>query len=833
LKALMWKWHLALTQAIKQRQVESAPTAIQGLDGSDINGLTMDVEADDISESQTRAERNVDKLLSLIDPERLSILTINEVLRQHAGSTGDGIKAGKAISSLGRDIEQEYGHQTYSRQSKKSKQHKTWLTIKANQQLDDSAMYDMEKRSEATRSLRESGELEHYGIRSYFTLSTRTRIGGLLISMLLDCAKVMVDGDEVSAMYLSVLIQRGQRLGVIGFHPKILSYLSRERVSESLDPRYLPMLVHPRPWVTYNNGGYITKPSYCMRIKGSREQLEYLKQAGSQEQMNVVLAGLDVLGSTQWRINRPIFDLILKSWNTGEAYPSIPRYITSPVLPKKPVSLTEEETADTSKVQQHRKEIKLWYRECQLAQREYQNAHSQRCDVNYKVEIARAFLNESPFFFPHNLDFRGRAYPIPPLFNHLGNDLCRGLLEFAEGKPLGSRGLQWLKIQVASLAGYDKASHEERLTYADEHYADIEDSVDRPFEGNGWWLKAEDPWQCLASSMELVNAMRSGKPEEYVSHQPIHQDGTCNGLQHYAALGGDVDGAIQVNLLPSERPQDVYTGVARLVIESVEQDAKENNPSARVLLGRITRKVVKQTVMTNVYGVTFVGAREQIENRMREIKVVPTPKITPYSVSLYLTSKVFQSLDQMFSGAQQIQAWLNESARRIAKSVPAETIEEIQRLKQQEKLSCSLGGEPLPKDDVRQLTSVIWTTPLGLPIVQPYRKKMGRVIRTALQVVTINDPDVATQVNVQRQRTAFPPNYIHSLDATHMLLSAVACRQRDLTFAAVHDSYWTHAADIDTLNAILREQFIHMHSQPLMENLYKEFVERYQGYKVP
>lgn len=28
----------------------------------------------------------------------------------------------------------------------------------------------------------------------------------------------------------------------------------------------------------------------------------------------------------------------------------------------------------------------------------------------------------------------------------------------------------------------------------------------------------------------------------------------------------------------------------------------------------------------------------------------------------------------------------------------------------------------------------------------------------------------------QRQRTAFPPNYIHSIDSSHMMLTAIACR---------------------------------------------------------
>lgn len=36
------------------------------------------------------------------------------------------------------------------------------------------------------------------------------------------------------------------------------------------------------------------------------------------------------------------------------------------------------------------------------------------------------------------------------------------------------------------------------------------------------------------------------------------------------------------------------------------------------LSGRVDRKVVKQTVMTTVYGVTFMGARVQIWNRLKE-----------------------------------------------------------------------------------------------------------------------------------------------------------------------------------------------------------------------
>lgn len=33
---------------------------------------------------------------------------------------------------------------------------------------------------------------------------------------------------------------------------------------------------------------------------------------------------------------------------------------------------------------------------------------------------------------------------------------------------------------------------------------------------------------------------------------------------------------------------------------------------------QVDRKLVKQTVMTSVYGVTFVGAREQIKRRLQD-----------------------------------------------------------------------------------------------------------------------------------------------------------------------------------------------------------------------
>lgn len=51
---------------------------------------------------------------------------------------------------------------------------------------------------------------------------------------------------------------------------------------------------------------------------------------------------------------------------------------------------------------------------------------------------------------------------------------------------------------------------------------------------------------------------QSANPASYLSHLPVHMDGSCNGLQHYAALGRDEIGGKAVNLMPSDKPQDVY-----------------------------------------------------------------------------------------------------------------------------------------------------------------------------------------------------------------------------------------------------------------------------------
>ena len=73
-------------------------------------------------------------------------------------------------------------------------------------------------------------------------------------------------------------------------------------------------------------------------------------------------------------------------------------------------------------------------------------------------------------------------------------------------------------------------------------------------------------------------------------------DGTCNGLQYYAALGRDVKGGKSVNLIPSDLPQDVYGQVLEIVRETVASDKDGKWDLLREHKWLLARKTVKPTV---------------------------------------------------------------------------------------------------------------------------------------------------------------------------------------------------------------------------------------------
>ncbi|KAK9067152.1 hypothetical protein SSX86_014477 [Deinandra increscens subsp. villosa] len=631
----------------------------------------------------------------------------------------------------------------------------------------------------------------------------KAQVGSRLIELLLQSAYIQPPADQlggemppdirpafVHTFRTSVKggPNGGRRYGVIECDPSVRKGL--ERASKHVVMPYMPMLIPPVKWTGYDKGAYLFLPSYIMRIHGAKQQREVLKRT-PRENLQPVFDALDTLGNTKWRVNKRVLSVVDRIWSNGGRLAGLVDRHDIP-LPEKPDTEDEEQ-------------LTKWKRKVKKVKKENRERYSQRCDVELKLTVARKMKDEAGFFYPHNLDFRGRAYPMHPHLNHLGSDLCRGILEFAEGRPLGSSGLRWLKIHLANLfaGGVDKLSLEGRIAFTENHLDDIFDSADRPLDGERWWLNAEDPFQCLAVCINLAEALRSLSPETVVSHIPVHQDGSCNGLQHYAALGRDKLGASAVNLVEGERPADVYSGIAARVLDIVKRDAQLDTVSfpdakhAQLLLNQVDRKLVKQTVMTSVYGVTYIGARDQIKRRLQERSNIADDDDELFGAACYAAKVTLAALGEMFEGARNIMNWLGDCAKLIA-------------------------SENQP---------VRWTTPLGLPVVQPYRMYGRHLVSTSLQVLTLQRE--SEKVMARRQKTAFPPNFVHSLDGSHMMMTAVACKRAGLNFAGVHDSYWTHACNVDEMNRILREKFVELYQTPILENLLDGFQKSFPTVSFP
>ncbi|XP_010551348.1 PREDICTED: DNA-directed RNA polymerase 1, mitochondrial [Tarenaya hassleriana] len=629
----------------------------------------------------------------------------------------------------------------------------------------------------------------------------QVKVGSRLIQLLMENAYIQPPVDQIGdgppdirpafVHSLKTITKEstktGKRYGVIECDPLIQKGL--EKTARHMIIPYMPMLIPPQNWSGYDQGAYFFLPSYIMRTHGAKQQRVVVKRT-PRHQMVPVFEALDTLGNTKWRINQRVLSVVERIWANGGGLADLVDCEDVP-LPEEP------DTEDQM-------EIRKWKWKMKDAKKENSERHSQRCDIELKLAVARKMKDEEGFYYPHNLDFRGRAYPMHPHLNHLGSDLCRGVLEFAEGKPLGESGLQWLKIHLANLyaGGVDKLSYEGRIAFTENHLEDIFDSADRPLEGRRWWLDAEDPFQCLAACINLTEALRNPSPKTTISHMPVHQDGSCNGLQHYAALGRDKLGAAAVNLVAGEKPADVYSGIASRVLEIMRQDA-EKDPSthpnvayAKLLINQVDRKLVKQTVMTSVYGVTYIGARDQIKRRLKERGSIGDDSQV-FGASCYAAKTTLTALGEMFEAARSIMSWLGECAKIIA-------------------------SENKP---------VCWTTPLGLPVVQPYRQLGRHLVKTSLQVLTLQRE--TDKIMVKRQRTAFPPNFVHSLDGSHMMMTAVACKRAGLSFAGVHDSYWTHACDVEEMNRILREKFVELYEAPILENLLESFQKSFPNLTFP
>lgn len=600
-------------------------------------------------------------------------------------------------------------------------------------------------------------------------------LGTRLIDLVIGIATVKGYQDEWTPAFEHKKVWReGQKKGVVKLSDEADKVLESGHIyRQHLRPRFQPMICEPWPWsADQGHGGYLQlRPPLVSKPRA--EQTRAIKNAN----MDVVYEAVNALNATAWQINPMILDAMEKLWVTGggDVLPS-----ADPIpLPAKPADIDSSQES-----------LKAWKAEAHEVHGENAKLRGARAEFMQKLALAREMQGRE-MYFPHQLCFRSRAYPIPPVLNHHGDDISRGLLMFWTGKRLTEKGLARLKEHCASMYGMDKGDYESRRAWVDDNMELIMRVASDPVNTVDMWSQADEPWQFLAAAMGIVYP-------ELGAFIPVQRDGSQNGNQHYVAAGLDEVAAPLVNVTPGDTPADSYLMVGGRVMAELERQAAGGERIAADLINHCERKVYKQTVMTFVYNVTKVGAREQIKGQLKKRGV---DRRNLFKYSALLSGLVLDAVGDTFPKSTQIMRWIETCCRMMCKHSPNRAIQ--------------------------------WTTPLGFPVIQPYRSMRKFQIRTCMQRLTIGTPNEESPVALGKQVQGGPPNVVHSWDATHMMCTALECRDQEVEFAAVHDSFWTHAETVDDMDSILRDQFVALHSSDLVYEMYEEWCSAYPGLDLP
>ena len=563
--------------------------------------------------------------------------------------------------------------------------------------------------------------------------------------------------------------------------------------AEVMRPVYEPMIIPPVDWTSPFNGGYLTRRVRPLRLVKSFNR-SYLAALESQD-LDEVMASVNVAQRTAWAINPFILTVLDMAWEKDFSLGGIPSLYDQP-LPPKPHDIDTNEVA--------RKE---WRQEAHLVHRENLETGSKRATFASGLTIAHRYSHFDAIYFPYQLDFRGRIYAAP-LLNPQGPDWMKALLQFSEGKPLDDESAPFLAIHLANTGAFgkiDKAPLEARVQWVYDHQEEILACADNPFD-NRWWTEADSPYCFLAACREWAGWVREGVG--FVSHLAVALDGSCSGIQHFSMALADEVGGAAVNLVPSEKPADIYTLVLNRVIERCKADAaREGHEDADVALawlhsGLLARSLVKRPTMTYGYGSNQFGFRDQIMSDTLRPAFKEHQRGNGewhfegngFGASLYMAKIILQAVEQTVLKAAEAMAWLKQVAGVVTE-------------------------EGLP---------VRWTTPDGFLVIQEYREQSHRRVDTVIfgtrhQVMVSSD---TPKVDRRKQASGFSPNYVHSLDATHLRLTVRRAAEEGInSFALIHDSFGTHAADTGRFFALLRETMVEMYrNRDVMQNLHTEIL---------
>lgn len=544
-----------------------------------------------------------------------------------------------------------------------------------------------------------------------------------------------------------------------------------------------PTLIPPRPWTDARNGGF-----WSQDVQARRAVANLIIGRGKTrltETPGPLLAALNTAQATPWRVNKRVLAVLEALWDGQMDTPLIPpRGDDEMPLPGRPDDIDTNEAAR-----------KVWRREAAKVYQKRTEAGVERFALIQTLTAAREYAGRDRFWYVHRLDFRGRMYPMETsaAFHPQGRDMTKGLLEFADGKPLQTTdAVRWLAIKGANSWGLDKKPLHDRVMWAHQEGREIALSVDRDPLADPRWQTADEPWQFLAWCFDWAGHFKHG--DSWLSHSVVAMDGTCNGLQHYSAMLRDPVGGKATNLIPSSAPQDIYAEVARVVTEQLRVIARgpAETPEQRELalyamrlldMG-IDRKITKRPVMVLPYGGTRRSCGQYVREALLE-REAGARLVEEYGQGLinFLADLVWDGIGNVVVAARAAMDWLRTASKVASKAGIA----------------------------------LDWIVPhQGLNVRQFEAKRNRNRLDTMVfgRRVTLSYKEHTVQLDPQRQANAFPPNFVHSLDADCLVETINHASERGVThFAMVHDSYGTHAADAPQLARSLREVFVDVYGR--------------------
>lgn len=596
----------------------------------------------------------------------------------------------------------------------------------------------------------------------------------------------------------------------------MMDWIDRYKKIMSLQsPAFRPCVIPPVEWSTPYDGGYHVKDvrDTLPLVKGRKSQVNRL----TIEQMPLVYRAINGLQNMPWKVADDVLHVAkeIKRLGIGVGMPQAEPYeIPSCPLPSELKEIRGKELKKYLTDEEWEDFIE-WRRTAASVYEQNNRRKSKYLAFHRTLSTADEYKQYDKIYFVYKMDNRGRIYAVSDTISPQGDDFQKGLLRFAEGKPLGEHGLYWLTVHGAGKWGYDKVSFDERIKFIYEMADDIRDFAADPLTNTGW-ASADKPWQFLnwcfewAALMDFVDD--GGDAKKFVSYIACAQDGSCSGLQHYAAMLRDLVGGAAVNLVPDLKPNDIYAQVATLTALKLKEKAEikdlENPTEALLADGLlsvkdgINRKICKPPVMTKTYGSThlrcmrttsdYFADLQEKEDRIAKAENRESVKVHPFvrpgedglpmkDAEKLCASTIWQALKETVTAASDGMQFIQNVASYMAKA-----------------------GSHLE-----------WVTPTGFIVEQKELEYKSRRIKTQLMGNTrFTIAEETNKIDVNKMRTASAPNFVHSMDASHLTLAVNGFLDAGFTgIAVIHDDFGTHAADTPKLRCILRQTLVDMYTK--------------------